>query len=398
MHAPPRCPGAAGILLLAAVLLVGCASGEKDEDAAAAAREAAAIAEDSMSAGELVDLKYIIARSKSHSLRYRIDWQHASSGYPIKDFVQTGDSVFTLDTANNLTRFRHAEGDRVWRRAVANPVVRIFGITYVEERNRVFLMTGSEVLELDAETGALVTKQKLSQVANTAPVLFGSMLVYGSRSGQVVWHSYELATIWRAYQVAPSIQVAPVTSDGFIVAVGSDGRIMNLNGKRATQVWRRRALSSIVADPAIGDGVVYVASNDQHLRAYDLRQSRSPLWEYLTESPLTEAPTLIGDHVYQFVPTEGLVCLEAQPLDSPGGRVVWRNPECTGNVLTRLGDELITWDAERQLAAVVDVRTGSTADTLHLPRVADASATDVLAGNIYLIGVDGRFLRLVKRN
>jgi len=402
MHAPFRRPGAAGLLLLTAVLLAGCASGEKNEDATDAAAatngETSPLMDEMLTPAERVERQYIVGRALSRKLRYRIDWQHPSSGYPIKQFTEQGDSVFTLDTANTLTRYAHATGDRVWRRAVANPVVEIFSINYVPERNRVFLVTGGELLELDADTGAMVTKQKLYQVANTAAVRFGSYLIYGSRNGQIVWHAFMLGTNRRAYQVSPSVQVAPVTTDGYIIAIGSDGRVLNLNGETATQVWSRRALSTIVAVPATGNGAVYVASNDQHIRAYELSYRRSPLWEYLTESALTESPVLITDHVYQHVPSEGLVCLEALPRDSPGGVVRWQNPECRGNVLTRLGDELITWDDDEQRVAIVDSRTGAIADSLHLPQVASLGATDVYSGTIYAAGVDGRFLRLVRRN
>jgi outer membrane protein assembly factor BamB len=400
MLASSRRPGAAGLLLLlTAVLLAGCATGEKNADAEPAAlEEGSPLVDEMLTPAERVDLQYVIGRAASRQLRYRIDWQHPSSGYPIKLIEEEGDSVFTLDAANSLTRYVHATGDRMWRRAVANPVVEIFGINYVPERNRVFLMTGSVLLELDADTGALLDKQKLFQVANTAAVRFGNYLVYGSRNGQIVWHAFLLGTNRRAYQVAPSVQVAPITTEGFIIAIGSDGRVMNLDGSTATAVWSRRALSTIVADPAHGNGAVYVSSNDQHIRAYDLSRRRSPLWEYLTESPLIESPVLISDHVYQHVPTEGLVCLEALPRDAPGGVVLWRNPECRGNVLTRLNDELITWDPDMQQVAIVDVRTGAMADRLELPQVASLQATDVYSGTIYATGVDGRFLRLVKRN
>ena len=74
-----------------------------------------------------------------------------------------------------------------------------------------------------------IEKQGLGQIASTAPVVFGNFFIYGSRSGQVVWHSSGVGYQWRGYQVSPTIRVAPLLVDGVIVAAGSDGRVMVLD-------------------------------------------------------------------------------------------------------------------------------------------------------------------------
>jgi len=347
---------------------------------------------------DAVEDAYLLGPAAARQLGYRVDWEAESPGNTIRLVAIEDDAVFTLDTRNFLTRLRRDAGDRVWRIPVANPLDVIFGITYVSEIERIYLMTGSDLLVLDSASGSRISKQHLDQVANTAAVKVNHFLVYGSRSGRLVWHSYRLETPWRAYQVGQSILVPPRYSDGHLIAVGMNGEVMNIMAGSASRVWATQTLAPIMAPPAVGGGTAFVASLDQHLRAYDLAMDRSPLWEYLTESALTDGPVLIDDSVYQQVPSEGLVCLEARPADSPGGVVQWRARETTGSVVTRLGDNLITWDPKGKQLTVVDSRLGATVTTMDLPQLDKVIATDVHGGELFMTGVDGRISRLVRRH
>ena len=186
-------------------------------------------------------------------------------------------------------------------------------------------------------------------------------------------------------------------SDGYVVTVGYDGRMMSLVARSVSQVWSKKALAPIVATPAAGNGAVYIASVDQHLRAYELGERRAPIWEKLTESPLRDAPVLIGDRVYQQVPSKGLMCLEALPIDSPGGVVIWRAEEATGNVITQIRGELLTWDDEAKRLDRVDARLGAVIGSWNAPQIGSIMATAPRSGDLYAAGTDGRISRLVPR-
>lgn len=399
-HGPSVASAGAGALLAAAALAGGCASTEEagtGNGSPTTAPVAATEPMEDLSPAEMVELRYVIGPAAARDFGYRVDWQSPSRGFTIRKVEVAYDSVFTLDERNLLTRLRREDGERVWDIPAAQPIEEILGISFVPSAERIYLTVGGEIYVLDASTGSRVSRQTLNRAANTEPVRFGSFLVYGARSGQLIWHSYLLDSVWRAYQIAPSIDVAPVVSDGYIVAVGSDGRVMSLDARSASQIWNRKALAPIEARPVAGNGVVYVASLDQHLRAYEITERRSPLWEYLTESPLTEAPVLIDDRVYQHVPTEGLVCLEALPLDSPGGVVLWRMEDVHANVVTRIGRNLLAWNETTRSLHVIDERLGAVVRVIDLPQVVSLHASKVDGGSLYAVGADGRVERLVPR-
>jgi outer membrane protein assembly factor BamB len=382
------------MLLAAAVLTtVGCRAGERTTDSS----PATPTDQTTQRTREQVERIYFIDPDEARDLGYRIDWQFPTFGRALRRLWVRYDSVYTLDERNFMTRIRREQGDRVWRLPVGGPLDEMLGIDVIPDRERIFVTAGSGVLVLDIDTGSQIQKQRLNKIASTAPVRFGQYLIYGSRTGQLAWHSYVLNSYWRGYQISNSIEVQPTLADDYVIAVGNDGRIMSIHAPSASQAWSFEALAPVVARPAASDGVTFVASLDQHLRAFDIDNDRAPLWEYLTESQLDDPPMVIGDRVYQQVETEGLVCFEAQPADAPGGIVVWRAADARGNVLTRLGADLIAWDAENKRLEVVDANLGALIKTIELPAVDTIQATSATDGELYATSPDGRVIRLVPR-
>src|SRR6185503_13584029 len=103
----------------------------------------------------------------------------------------------------------------------------------------------------------------------------------------------------------------PILAEGNIVTCGSDGTVMVINAGAATKVWDTKLLAPVVTPPVASDSMVYFASTDQHLYAFDLIGGGPPRWKSLTGSPLTQSPALIDDRVYQQIPGEGLACYDA---------------------------------------------------------------------------------------
>ncbi len=343
-----------------------------------------------------LDEQYLIGPTAARVLGYRIQWQtsaHSRSGLGFKQFEVQGDSVFTLDRENFLTRLRREDGERLWRLPVAAPLDEIHGITYLEHLGQIFLTTGGNLLVLDADSGSQVAKQRLEKFASTAPSVYGPFFIYGARNGQLVWHSYQVGYQWRAYQISTSIRVQPRLANGYVIAIGTDGRIMALDAETAGGIWDKRLLDAVVTDPAIGPGTVYVASADQHLWALDLTTGRN-VWRYLTETPLVESPVLIGDRVYQQVPLEGLLCFQARPLDAPEGEVAWTAATVRGNAVGEHRNRLFVWSESSGEMIILDAGSGAVVEQVALPHVDRLYVTKRRSGDLYAAGDDGRVIRL----
>ncbi|MHC4429042.1 MAG: outer membrane protein assembly factor BamB family protein [Planctomycetota bacterium] len=390
----------AGTLLVAAV--AGCESGgsQTTEVNTAPAAENATAAAPPLSLAESLEVAYLIGPTASRTLGYRIDWQTRTfpeddSG--IKMITVQEDSVFVLDGRNFLTRLSRADGTRVWRLPVAGAYDEVYGITYLPYLDRVFLTTGGDLLVLDADTGSLMDKQRLEQVAATGPVSVGRSFVYGARNGQLVWHSFDVGYPWRAYQVSPAMRLAPLLVGNLLIAVGSDGRIMALDAESGIGIWDKYLLDQVVAQPAAGGGLVYLAGLDQYLWALDIANGRRA-WRHLTESPLVDSPVVIDDQLYQCIPDMGLSCFEAYPIDAPDGRLLWTAEGVKGNVIGRRGERVMVWDKVAHTLSLVEVRGGATITTLDFTGVDHLETSGSRSGNIVAAGHDGRIIRLVPRS
>ena len=346
-----------------------------------------------------LDERYLIGPTAARELGLRIDFQTHTfpEGDSGLDNVEIeGDSIFVLDGENFLTRLRRSDGRRLWRLPVADPYLEIYGINYMPQTGLIYLTVGGDVLVLDRNTGSQVDRQPLTQMASTAPVPFGSFLIYGSRNGQIVWHSYEVGHQWRGYEISSTVRIAPLLVDGYLVAIGADGRVIVLDPRAAARIWDKQLLNEVVAPPVAGNGMVYFAGLDQYVWGLELSTGRN-VWRYLTEAPLTDSPVLIGDRLYQQIPTEGLVCFDALPVDAPGGVKMWTAAGVRGSVLSERNSRLLVWDREHRRLTVVESDRGDVVTTINLPAVQHLFAPTPTSGDLYAAGDDGRVIRLVPR-
>ena len=392
---PSPLPAAAAALAVAAISGCAVTAGPRTGDAVAPDTTEPILAEQPID----LDKEYLIGPTDSRDLRYRIDWQtrvspQANSG--IKQVSVQHDSVFVLDGQNFLTRLRREDGARLWRIPVAEQRSEIHGTTFLPRLDRVFLSTGSHIFILDADTGSLIQKQRLGQIASTAPVVFGRFFLYGARNGQLVWHSYDVGFQWRAFQISSSIRIPPLIVDGYVVTVGTDGHIMILDASSATSLWERQLLNAVIAAPVAGENMVYIAGLDQYVWAFDIQTGRIA-WRHLSESPLEDSPVLIGDRLYQQIPAQGLVCFEARPVDAPGGKVIWQAPDVRGNVVSRYPDHMVVWDRRQRLLTTVGT-AGAVIKSVSLPWVKHLQASGLQDGNLVAAADDGRVIRLVPRD
>ncbi len=378
--------------------IFGCASsGEADTSGKSVV--SAASMKDVRSASNSQNF-YMVDRDTAHDLGYRIDWQrntHPSENSGIKDISVQGDSVFVLDGQNFLARLRRSDGVQLWRIPVVDAIDEIQGIKFMPTIRRIYVTSGGDMIVLESDTGSQIAKQKLGEIANTKSSIYGPYFIYGARNGQLVWHTYSVGHEWRAYQVSPSIQLDPQVYDGVIVTVGNNGRVMVLDAGTTQQLWNKRLLNYITARPAVGLGNVYIAGLDQHLWALDI-DTGYQAWRYLTRSPLTDSPVIVGERVYQQIPADGLVCFEARPIDSPDGVILWTAESVKGNVIARLKSNLLVWDDDKREMDVIDIAYGSVAKHISIP-----SAQYVLGslggnGDVIAASEDGRVVRLVPRN
>lgn len=350
---------------------------------------------------EILDRTYVIGPTAASRMGFRIDWQmqvpQADRG-GIKQLHYRNGDLLVADTRNRLTLIAMDDGGQVWHAVPLPPNEMIHGINQFDfsGTRQMLVTTDTDIFVIDSNTGHLLTRQNMDRIPTTNVIKVGPDIVYGCGDGRVVWHNAAVGYELRANKLRGAITAAPLLVESDIVAVSGEGEVMLMGARDAQRVWMKRLNAGIAAGPAGSTDAVYVAGLDQSIWCLD-RNTGLVQWKYFTESPLKTAPTLLGDRLFQFVPSEGYVCLEALPANSPRGNVIWRNPALMGEILTAIGNDLLVWNPHSRDLMLVDADRGDIKVTSNLPNAAGVETFRAPGQPLMVIAYssDGRIQRLV---
>lgn len=157
---------------------------------------------------------------------------------------------------------------------------------------------------------------------------------------------------------------SPAAFQGVVYAANEEGKVYAIGDERRS-TWpivggAFKADRSVLANLVVDDYAVYVASTDSKLYALDRTTGRIK-WRYMSETALGDAPFVTADHVYQVVPTVGVVSL-AKTLPEAQERP-YREPQWTAQGMTRVlgvDDKFLYGVVGRGTVAAVDLTTGET--------------------------------------
>ena len=346
-----------------------------------------------------LDARSLFPPSRLRDLGYRSDWQTtvpSSRGGRLDSMFLRGDSIYTCDSNNLLSRVSKDRGEVLWQAPIGSPTDELLDIVRVrrDDGEEVVAVGRLGIQVLDNANGIAERKQAIERTLYTSGAVYGPYFIYGTRGGQVIWHQYEVGYPWRGSSLPGSVSATPLVVGDTVFAVGSTGRILALDAASTRLLWEKQLIAGIEDRPAHEDGVLLVAGRDQYLWALDARTGRT-IWRYFTESPLTTSPVADGDAVYQFVPTEGLVKLSLRPEGRIAGEVLWRSPEATGRILGRRNGRLLLWDGDDRTLRAVDVATGDVVEEVAMPRVDRVGSDRFEDPNLEFLSNDGTVMRIV---
>ncbi|MFO0872852.1 MAG: PQQ-binding-like beta-propeller repeat protein [Phycisphaerales bacterium] len=370
------------------------ADGATTGSSSAAGATAAAPTESSHIAQAMLDDRMLVGPTAARQLGYRIAWESTTIVGPGNTFSRVNvsdDAAFVLDSDNLLARIKLEDGTRVWQTPVGQQSDRCLGIARIGDR--LYLTAEGGMIVVDAANGTQIDRQRFDRPASTEAIPVPPYLVYGGRTGEIVWLEYRVGYPWRVNAVDGSIRVAPILLDNDVVAVSTAGSVIVMDARTARTIWTKQLLDGIEARPAGGNGVIFIASKDQYLWALAQADGRT-LWKHFNDASLTTPPFLLDDRLYQRLPNTGLCCFDAFVKNQPDGKILWINKSVVGEVIGRNRGNLLVWDPASHTLSTVD-SNGATIQTLQLPQVDHIRPTKPDGGDLFAASRDGRVERLV---
>ncbi len=364
---------------------------------------------------------------------YRIDWMNQSSLRDVRMPTIIGDSLYTVDADDYVTRYDFSSGEWIWSSPVGNNVFTLRSITEFKERDRVYVISDGACYVLERATGNYPTnteEQKtnhpnerqvlpLKWIANTPAITTNQKtLTYGSTSGDAIWFDPSIGYDTHRYKIGSSVYTTPTFVEGkrsmaglmrrAIIASAKDGSVVAIDLNDIQKLWSLQYTSPVETPVEYGtsskvfDGdsiertSIFIAGTDQYLRAVDLHTGKQR-WNFLTAKTLTDSPVFINDRIYQQIPGDGLASFEAFPR-LLSGKQVWLADDVLGSVITTTKQgQLVTWDQKNGLLQVVDPRMGGVVSTVAIPNTTSVISDKIDNGSILILTNKNTLLRLVPR-
>jgi outer membrane protein assembly factor BamB len=360
--------------LAAAAWLVGCDGGEE-------------AVPDFVVGPDLRRNELLVPYQTASDLGYRVDWETTaivSDGFRMQELNVLDDVVVTREGGTIMTVLDASDGQLRWTHVLGNPLQNFVGTVRVDDR--LLVSSSTELLHYEVETGQLLDKQRLKTVVNTRPAVVGDLAIYGCANGHLLAHNFEAGFMEWAYDMFAAIETPPVLVGEDVCVVNKDGLVMTVT-PAGESIGRRSLFGPLANRPVSTDDLVFLASTDQSIWALTRRNLQAH-WRYRTDAPLTAQPVLIGETLYQYVPTEGLVA-----INITDGSVVWRCPEARGRVLTQNNDRILAWQPNTMYE--IDLATGRLINEHELPRLLEIESSNMIDGDLYFINSYGRLAKLI---
>ena len=308
------------------------------------------------------------------------------AGYLVDDtlyVVSAGGTVFSVTADVGLIR---------WAEKISEPDFTVYRPAHLQRaggKGPVVIPTTTKTVIFDRYSGDVLQSFTPPFAAGSSAIGYGNLLFMGSSDGRFYAltlqsrRSLEPFKLWDVVVGGP-VTAAPTFFDGNLLLFASQsGWVFACRGEDKGLIWSFETGAPILGDPAVDDSGAYVASTDRILYKLNTATGRI-LWRKQMQRPMTDGPTVVAHSVYQFVPRDGLVVIDA---DTGADR--WRMED--GKSLASHsagGDVIATLDGRLK---IVDSETGDLKHTVDVPGLA-AAVVNTLDDAVYLLGKDGRVL------
>lgn len=226
-------------------------------------------------------------------------------------------------------------------------------------------------------TGAAIGAEGLVFTGSTTGRFYALLVDYPCASDPI--------TLWQV-ETRGAVVGRPIFHDiDKLVFVSRNGTVYSCSALDKVLSWSISVGGSIVADPVLADGGVYVASLNRSLYKVDAATGEA-VWRVRFPAPLVDSPAIVDHTVYQYSSDQGMTALDAET-----GRERWRSP--SGRAIVAhwpKSDVLFTTD---RALHVVDRKTGRLRGSAETHGVSHA-VTNVGSDAVYLVGRDGGILCL----
>jgi outer membrane protein assembly factor BamB len=313
-------------------------------------------------------------------------------GEGVQDAFLVDEGVYVTTTKGKLFSIQADVGLIRWGLKLTEEHYKIDRPAHVQTRDAggpTLVSTTNTFYVLDRHAGDVLHRVTLPFPPGSPPVGIGDAVFMGGSDG--MFYSFSVShpqsqgpyVRWRVV-AGGAVTARPIlfANDRLVFASQGCG-VYSCRAQDKTLLWAFQTGGTVLGDPFVDEGGVYVASTDRSL--YKIQRERGTLlWRTRLPRPLMEGPVVCAHTVYQYSVDNGLVA-----LDSATGGQRWRLREGRRFVAHRQDRDVIeTLDGRLE---VVHHQTGEILTSVGLPAKSRALVNPV-EDAVFLVGGDGEVL------
>lgn len=269
---------------------------------------------------------YAVDKSSGRQL-----WKFQSGGAIPSCPAIDGSTIYFTSRDKNIYALNVSKGKLLWKTSTGELLPHEWGWEYflgspVVNNGKVYVGAGDGVFYcLESASGKVLWSFKTAGRIRATPAIRNNVVFIPSfdgicyaldaSTGMQLWkfetdgHTYESDKFgWDRN----SIDSSPALSDSLLVFGSRDGNVYTLSQKTGKLAWKfSYGPTWAIASPAIRDGVVYIGWSDNNtFCAIDLATGKER-WKFTARHYLYSSPLLVGNAIYVGSHDRNLYCLDA---------------------------------------------------------------------------------------
>jgi outer membrane protein assembly factor BamB len=333
-------------------------------------------------------------------LGYRLDWvgyPPVTQGQSIAYIAAYDDLVLVQETGSTLSALKAAGGSTLWSNQLADPLHKFVGVTRGGSgAGKIYAVSSAELFVLDAATGTLIERQRLSNIATSWPLLVApDVIVVGTGANQVMAHMSVGSTtgvkLW-GQGIEGAVRSAPVQVGPLVGAVSDSGEVLFVDPATGSLVRGERMLRKGSGTDPVSDGsTMYVAGLDQSLWAF--HPTEGVRWRRQTPHPITSQPVFHDSRVFCTFRETGL-----NSINPDNGRTFWASKNVRGTpIVFGKNNTAVVWDGIAN-AWLIDSARGDVIAASTFENIREIRADKPTEGNLYVVSQSGLVAKFVPRS
>lgn len=241
--------------------------------------------------------------------------------------------IYALDTAFTLSAIDLKSGKRIWKKELPlsceDLAVQSVGLAY--HNGRIFAVGGEGSIYALNPKGEILWQQNLKTSLRSEPVIYDNTLYLLAANNKLFALSTKDGTEKWAYQTTSNQtnllgMGSPAIHNDKLIVGFSTGEVMAFNALTGTPLWTQNVLSArtynkildlahILASPVIENDVVYVIGNSRKIAAFNINTGQEVFDNTLSGH---STPAISGNTLFVVVDKNNLVAMNKHT-----GKVAW---------------------------------------------------------------------------